>query len=232
MPSILVTGSNRGLGLEWVRQFAALGWRVYATCRFPDQADALQQLAAQSPEISIHRLDVTHGEDIQALAESLQNISLDILVNNAGVYFERWGKDKLGGIDYAAWLQTYQVNVLGAMRVTEALRHSLARGDKRLVVMTTSHMGSLADIASPNDYAYRSSKAALNAVVRGLVHELAPAGIGILLVHPGWVRTRMGGNQGRYSVEESVGNMRKLVDNFRKQDSGRFYHCEGQEIPW
>lgn len=232
MSSILVTGSNRGLGLEWVRQYAALGWRVYATCRFPDQADALQQLSAQFPDVSLHRLDVTHDEDIQALAESLQNTSLDILVNNAGVYFERWGKDKLGSIDYTAWSDTYQVNVLGAIRSTEALRHCLARGNKRLVVMTTSHMGSLAEIAAPNDYAYRSSKAALNAVVRGLVHELASSGIGILLVHPGWVRTRMGGNQGRYSVTESVDNMRKLVDNFRQQDSGRFYRCDGQLIPW
>lgn len=232
MQSILVTGSNRGLGLEWVRQYAELGWRVYATCRFPDQADALQQLAAQTPNISIYRLDVTHSEDIQALVESLPNTSLDILVNNAGVYFERWGKDTLGHIDYAAWSETYQVNVLGAVRVTEALRHHLTRGNKRLVVMTTSHMGSLAEIAAPNDYAYRSSKAALNAVVRGLMHELAPSGIGILLVHPGWVRTRMGGHQGRYSVEESVGNMRRLVDDFRQQNSGRFYRCDGELIPW
>ncbi|MBI1422305.1 MAG: SDR family NAD(P)-dependent oxidoreductase [Gammaproteobacteria bacterium] len=232
MSSILITGSNRGIGLEWARQYAEIGWRVYATCRLPEQADALKQLAQQHTNLSVHRLDVTHPEEILALAGELQTQALDILVNNAGVYFERWGKDKLGGIDYAAWLHTYDVNVLGAMRVTEALRTSLARGKQRLVVMTTSHMGSIADIAGPNDYAYRSSKAALNATVTGLVHELRPLGIGILLVHPGWVRTRMGGNSGRFTVSESVNNMRELVENFKLRDSGRFYRYDGAIIPW
>ena len=232
MQSILITGSNRGLGLEWSRQYAELGWRVYATCRFPEQADALQQLAVQYPSLSMHHLDVTDTSHIQQLANTLQDQPLDILVNNAGVYFERWGKDTLGSIDYAAWLETYQVNILGAVQVTEALRNSLSRSSKRLVVMTTSHMGSIAEIAGPNDYAYRSSKAALNAVVKGMVYELAPLGIGILLVHPGWVRTRMGGQQGRFTVTESVHNMRKLVDQFRLQDSGHFCRYDGVTIPW
>ena len=232
MLSILVTGSNRGLGLEWVRQYAEFGWRVYATCRHPEQADALQQLAETYPTMSVHRLDVTDAEHIQQLARELSGQHLDILVNNAGVYFERWGKDKLGSIDYAAWLDTYQVNVLGAIRVTEALRTRLAQSSKRLVVMTTSHMGSISETAGPNDYAYRSSKAALNSVVKGLTYELAPLGIGLLLVHPGWVRTRMGGNQGRFSVSESVDNMRKLVDAFQIQHSGRFYRYDGAIIPW
>ena len=232
MLSILVTGSNRGLGLEWVRQYAELGWRVYATCRFPEEAEALQQLTTQYPNLSVHRLDVTDAGHIQQLAQQLQGQPLDMLVNNAGVYFERWGKDKLGSIDYTAWLQTYQVNVLGVIRVTEALRAMLARGDKRLVVMTTSHMGSIMETAGPNDYAYRSSKAALNAVVKGLVYELAPLGIAILLVHPGWVRTRMGGDQGLFTVSESVHNMRKLAEQFRQQDSGRFYRYDGKLIPW
>ena len=232
MSSILVTGSNRGLGLEWVRQYAELGWRVYATCRFPGQADALQLLAEKFSSLSVHRLDVTNPQDIQQLTQELQAHPLDLLINNAGVYFERWGKDTLGNVDYDAWQETYAVNVLGAMRVTEALRNSLAQGDNRLVVMTTSHMGSIADIAGPNDYAYRSSKAALNAVVKGLSYDLAPLGIGILLVHPGWVRTRMGGNSGRFTVSESVGNMRKLIDNFAMRNSGRFYRYDGEIIPW
>ena len=232
MPNILITGSNRGIGLEWVRQYVEIGWRVYATCRFPEEAEALNLLAQQHTNLSVHRLDVTHPEEIQAIANELRTQALDILVNNAGVYFERWGKDKLGSIDYGDWLQTYDVNVLGAVRVTEALRNSLAQGKQRLVVMTTSHMGSIADIAGPNDYAYRSSKAALNATVQGLVHELKPLGIGILLVHPGWVRTRMGGNSGRFTVSESVNNMRELVKNFELRDSGRFYRYDGAIIPW
>ena len=232
MPNILVTGSNRGLGLEWVRQYAGLGWRVYATCRFPEQAEDLSKLAGQHPDISIHQLDVTHQEHIQRLAEELQDAPLDILVNNAGVYFEQWGRDKLGGIDYDDWLESFKVNTLGAVRVTEALRDNLARSEKRLMVAVTSHMGSIAEIHSPNDYAYRSSKAALNAVVKGMVYELEPLGIGILLVHPGWVRTRMGGANGAYSPQESVSNMRKRVDGFKRSDSGRFYRHDGTVIPW
>lgn len=230
--SILVTGSNRGLGLEWVRQYAGLGWRVYATCRFPEQATDLHELAGQHDNISIHQLDVTRADHIQQLASELHNIPLDMLVNNAGVYYERWGKDKLGSIDYAAWQDTFNVNTLGAARMTEALRSSLAHSQKRLVVTITSTMGSIEDNKTPNDYAYRSSKAALNAVMKGMVYELEPLGIGILLVHPGWVRTRMGGSEGTYSVEESVHNMRKLVEGFQPADSGRFYRYDGTIIPW
>lgn len=232
MLSILVTGSNRGLGLEWVRQYAGLGWRVYATCRFPGQASDLQQLAEQYATISIHQLDVTNADHIQQLGQVLQDTPLDILVNNAGVYFERWGKDKLGTIDYAAWLETLKVNTLGVVRMTEALRGNLAQSQKRLVVAITSTMGSIEDNKTPNDYAYRSSKAALNAVMKGMVYELEPLGIGILLVHPGWVRTRMGGSEGTFSVEESVNNMRKLIEGFRPADSARFYRYDGSIIPW
>lgn len=233
MQSILITGSNRGLGLEWVRQYAESDWRVYASCRFPDQADSLQALAKTHPALSIHKLDVTNADHIQQLAGELHDKPLDILVNNAGVYFERWGKDKLGAIDYTAWMETYAVNTLGAVRVTEALRGQLSRGNKRLVVMTTSHMGSITDIGSPNDYAYRSSKAALNAVSKGLVQDLMPLEISLLLVHPGWVRTRMGGPNGGLSPTESIHSMRRLIDGFNKRkDNGVFYRYDGSVIPW
>jgi len=232
MPSILVTGSNRGLGLEWVRQYAELGWRVYASCRFPEQADDLTELANQHPNISIHQLDVTCPDHIQGLAEELHDTPLDILVNNAGVFFEHWGRDKLGNIDYDKWLESFNVNTLGAVRLTEALRTELARGEKRLVVAVTSHMGSIEEISEANNYAYRSSKAALNATVKGMAYELEPLGIGILLVHPGWVRTRMGGDQGTFSTAESVSNMRKLVDGFKPKDSAGFYRHDGTIIPW
>ena len=232
MPSILITGSNRGLGLEWVRQYLDLGWRVYATCRHPHQAQDLKCLQQTHNALSIHQLDITHPEDVRRITQELSDIKLDILVNNAGVYFEQWGKDKLGRIDYVAWLETLKVNTLGAIRVTEALRKQLARGDKRLVITITSHMGSLEDIQSSNDYAYRSSKAALNAVMKGLAYELAESGIGILLVHPGWVRTRMGGSSAPLSTQESVTDMRKLVDQFKPTDSGQFYRHDGVIIPW
>ncbi len=232
MPSVLVTGSNRGLGLEWCRQYAAAGWRVHATCRHPDQAEALHALAAKHPQLSLHRLDVTVADQLAQLSRELADAPLDLLVNNAGVYFERWDRDPLGAIDYGAWEETFRVNTLGAVRVTEALADNLARGERPLVATTTSHMGSIAEIGRPRSYAYRSSKAALNATMKGLAMELQERGIGVLLLHPGWVKTRMGGADAPHEVDKSVRGMRQLVDDFRLADSGHFYRWDGSTIPW
>ena len=232
MPSVLITGSNRGLGLEWARQYAEADWRVYATCRRPDLATELDRLAADHAQLSIHRLDVTEPGTLKAAAAAVGRRGLDLLVNNAGVYFERWGKDVLGKVDYRDWEQTFRVNALGAPRVTEALVEALARGTRPLVVAITSHMGSIADITSPRDYAYRSSKAALNAAMKGLSLELAPRGIGVLLLHPGWVRTRRGGSSAPLTAEQSVTAMRGLVENFQASQSGTFLRYDGSVIPW
>jgi NAD(P)-dependent dehydrogenase (short-subunit alcohol dehydrogenase family) len=212
MRRVLITGSNRGLGLEWVRQCAGRGWRVFATCRDPDPAADLRDLVDQGASVSVHRLDVTDPRQIGDLAESLRDETIDLLVNNAGVYFERWGQDPIGRIRFDDWEETFRVNTLGPMRVTEALLSQLARGERPLVLAISSHMGSIADIEAPRDYAYRSSKAALNAAMHGLAHELKPSGIGVLLLHPGWVRTRMGGSSAPISPEESVRGMLALVD--------------------
>ena len=230
--SVLITGCSRGLGLEWVRQCAAAGQRVYATCREPESADALQALAAQHAGVSLHRLDVEEPTQITALAAELRGVALDLLVNNAGVYFERWGRDRLGVIDFDAWDRTFRVNTLAAVRITEAFVEHLAAAEQGLVVAISSHMGCISDIASPNDYAYRSSKAALNASFRGLAYELGQRQIGVLLLHPGWVRTRMGGDSAPVGVEESVQGMREQVARFTPARSGRFYKYDGRELPW
>ncbi len=232
MPSALITGSNRGLGLEWTRQLAADGWRVYATCRQPEQAEALKRLAADHPQVFLHRLDVTAADQVSAMAGALGDAPIDLLVNNAGVYFERWDRDPLGAIDYAAWEETFRVNVLGAVRVTEALAANVAHSGQRLVVATTSHMGSIAEITRSRSYAYRSSKAALNAAMKGLALELREQGVGLLLFHPGWVNTRMGGTEAPHRVEESVAGMRRLTERFQLADTGHFYRFDGTTIPW
>lgn len=232
MNSVLVTGSNRGLGLEWVRQYADAGWRVYATCRYPEQADDLQRLAAENADVSLHRLDVTESDEIRRIAFELGDRPLGLLVNNAGIYRERWGKDLLGRIDYDDWRDTFAVNSLGAVRVSEALTDNLARSGQGLIVAISSHMGSIAEIGAPNDYAYRSSKAALNAAMKGLSLEVGRRGVGVLLFHPGWVRTRMGGKDAPLSAVKSVSSMRGLVDEYRPGQSGHFYNYDGSEIPW
>lgn len=230
MPSVLVTGSNRGIGLEWCRQYAEAGWRVFATCRRPEAAEELQALAGRYPELSLHRLEVTQDEAMQELRMELQHESIDVQINNAGVYFEKYvGIEE---IRFETWLQTFEVNTLGPMRVAEALLEQVARSERRLIVNMTSHMGSIAEIEAPGDYYYRSSKAALNAAMKGLSIALKERGVGVLLLHPGWVRTRMGGRDAPILAAESVAGMRSLAEKFGMAMTGRFFRYNGSEIPW
>jgi NAD(P)-dependent dehydrogenase (short-subunit alcohol dehydrogenase family) len=230
MPSVLVTGANRGIGLEWCRQYAEADWRVFATCRQPAAADELHELAQRHLRLSVHRLDVTGPESVAALHAELQSEAIDVLVNNAGVYLEKY--EPIRALDFDSWRQTLEVNTLGPMRVTEALVDLVAKSRRRLVVSMTSHMGSIAEISVPGDTYYRSSKAALNAAMKGLSIALGEHGVGVLLLHPGWVRTRMGGRDAPLMPDESVAGMRHLVDRFSMNMSGRFFRYNGTEIPW
>lgn len=232
MPSALITGSNRGLGLEWVRQFAKEGWRVYATCRRPMEAPELQAMAAQGKQITVHRLDVTNIEEMNALSVELMKEPIDVLVNNAGVYLEKYRDVGLSKICYEQWHYTFRVNTLGAVRMTQAFCEHVARSERKLVVVISTHMASIADIAAPGAYYYRSTKAALNAVMAGITFELKPRGIGVLLLHPGWVQTRMGGEGTSLTPPESVRGMRSLVEAFSLDRSGCFFRYDGIEMPW
>jgi len=232
MPTVLITGSNRGIGLEWVRQYSVEGWRVYATCRQPSEAQELQGLADREKGISIHRMDVTKPDEINALAVELMKEPIDLLVNNAGVYLEKFMEVGLRRIRYEDWEYSFRVNTLGAVRVTEAFQEHVARSEKRLVAVISTHMASIADIVAPGAYYYRSTKAALNAVMEGLTHELRSKGIGVLILHPGWVRTRMGGEGTSLMPPESVRGMRSLVEKFTLEQSGRFYRYDGVVMPW
>jgi NAD(P)-dependent dehydrogenase (short-subunit alcohol dehydrogenase family) len=232
MPNVLVTGSNRGLGLEWVKQYAEEGWRVYATCRHPMEAPELQDLAGRYKQVTVHRLDVTKPEEMNALAVELMKAPIDVLLNNAGVYLEKYRDVELGKICYDQWLYTFRVNTLGAVRVIQCFCDHVARSKKKLVVVISTHMASIADIVSPGAYYYRSTKAALNAVMEGLTFELKQRGIGVLLLHPGWVQTRMGGEGTSLMPPESVAGMRSLVDTFTLDHSGRFFRYDGIEMPW
>ncbi|MGD2112075.1 MAG: SDR family oxidoreductase [Gammaproteobacteria bacterium] len=231
MPNLLITGANRGIGLEFTRQYAQAGWQVFATCRHPAEAAALQDLA-QRENVSLHRLDVTRPEDIYDIAWEMRAIPVDVLLNNAGIYLE-WDYlgPALGAIRYDDWLRTIEVNTFGAVRLTEKLFPNVRDSERRLVVTITSHMGSIADIHSPGSYYYRSSKAALNAAMQGLAEALKPHGIGVLLLHPGGVQTRMGPADG-ITPEESVRGMRRIIDRFDPADCGRFLRYDGSAMPW
>lgn len=230
MPSIFITGTNRGLGLEWVRQYARDGWRVYASCRHPAEAGALRKLADEYGLVSIHRLDVTKADDVRAIIWEMEGKPIDLLVCNAGVYLEK-GRPEFGCLRYSEWGTTFEVNTQGAVRIVEALVGNVERSEKKLIVAISSHMGSISDIQGPGSYYYRSSKAALNAVMQGLSAELQARGVGVLILHPGGVRTRMG-PRGGISPEESVNGMRRIAEGFTLADTGRFFRYDGQELPW
>lgn len=231
MSTVLVTGANRGLGLEFARQYAADGWKVYAACRDPDAAPELGQLAAQSGgAIRVLALQVTDTASVRAAAQSLAGEAIDVLINNAGVGSPK--KQRLGSLDYAAWARVLDVNTLGPMRVVEAFLDSVAKGGERKIVTLTSAMGSIADNGSGGSYAYRSSKAAVNIVIKSLSIDLAPRGITCVVVHPGWVRTDMGGPDGKLTPTQSVAALRGLIAGLKPEDTGRFFNYDGKTYPW
>lgn len=232
MPNVLVTGSNRGLGLEWVRQYAENGWRIFATCRHPAEAADLKDLAAEHKTITIHRLDITKEDELTALSRELSDDRIDVLINNAGVYLEKYDNLSLNQFRFDDWSYTFQVNTLGCLRVTRALMRMVARSERRLVVAISSHMGSITEIENTDGFYYRSSKAALNAAMKQLSLELKPLGVGVLILHPGWNNTRMGGPDAPFRPTDTVLGMRKVIEGFSMKSSGKFLRFDGVEIPW
>lgn len=231
MPTVLVTGANRGLGLEFARQYAAEGWQVLAACRAPDAAADLQALAAASGErIRVLGMNVTDTASVRTAAAALKGEAIDLLLNNAGVGGPPG--QQLGNLDYAAWARVLDTNTLGPMRVVEALLENVAKGNRKQIVTITSAMGSIEDNASGGRYAYRSSKAAVNMVMKSLAIDLAPRGITCLMVHPGWVRTDMGGPGGKITPAESVRALRSLIESIKPEDSGKFLNYDGKPYPW
>ena len=237
MPTVLITGTNRGLGLELARQYAADDWRVLACSRDPE-AGPLQALESEYPAVSRHALEVTDASSVGTLAASLRDMSIDVLLNVAGVMHRRvpsaegTSTSPLGPLDYDDWLRVLAVNVLGPARVTEALLENVAAGEQKKIVTLSSELGSMAGNEGGGLYAYRSSKAAVNAVMKSMANDLASRGIIAIPMHPGWVRTDMGGPKAPLSPEESAAGMRGVIAGLTLADSGRFLQWDGQELPW
>jgi NAD(P)-dependent dehydrogenase (short-subunit alcohol dehydrogenase family) len=228
--TVLVSGANRGLGREFVRQYAADGWKVYAACRDPRKAAELGRLAAGNGRIEVLAMDVANGASVAAAAGRIAGAPIDLLVNNAGVGSPKG--QKLGSLDYAAWARVLDINTLGPVRVTEAFLPNLERGGGKKVVTITSKMGSIDDNGSGGSYAYRTSKTAVNMAVKSLSIDLAPRGITCIVVHPGWVRTDMGGPSGLISPEESISGIRRVIARLTPADAGGFFNYDGKPIAW
>ena len=231
MPTVLVTGANRGLGLEFCHQYAAAEWKVLACCRKPDAARDLRALTEIFPGISVHSMDVGNFAEIDALSRALADESIDVLLSNAGVYGDT-SHTHFGSIDYRRWLDTFVINTQAPVKLAEAFLPQVARSQGKLIVAITSLMGSMGDNSSGGSIMYRSSKAALNAAMKSLSIDLKDRGIGVLMLHPGWVKTDMGGLQAPTSAEDSIAGMRKVIKHFKLAWSGRFVDFRGDELPW
>ena len=230
MPTVLLTGANRGLGLEFSRQYAARGWRVVACCRNPAEATQLSELAAGNPAVSVHALDVRDRDRIAELARELAEVPVDVLLNNAGVYGP--GKMFLGRIDYAAWAEVFAVNTMGPARLAECFADHVARSGRKTIACISSLMGSIGANSDGRHYLYRSTKAALNAVVKSLAVDLREQGIVVVTLHPGWVKTDMGGAGADLEVPASVRDVMAVLDRLGPEDSGKFFNHDGRELPW
>jgi NAD(P)-dependent dehydrogenase (short-subunit alcohol dehydrogenase family) len=223
MPTILVTGANRGLGLEYARQYAADGWRVLAGCRDPDAATELRALSVEP-----FALDVADPASIKAAAARLDGIKLDVLVHNAGL-LEGWGKS-LTETTRDEFERVLRVNLLGPFDLTRAVLPSLGAGSKIAIMSTT--LASMTNIGSGKFYAYRASKAAVNMLGVCLAHELADRGIAVVLLNPGWVHTDMGGKDAPLDPQSSVQGLRQRIEETTLGNSGRFVSWDGTELPW
>ena len=221
MPTILITGAGRGLGLEFARQYAAQGWRVIATLRDLARGRDL-------PKAETHLLDVTDGSAVKRLAGELRGTPIDVLLCNAGVLTHG---EKFGEFSEKAFVDAFKVNTIAPMALAEAFVDHVAASELRLMVMVSSRMGSIAQ-ATGGSYSYRASKAALNMVVKALSTDLAPRGVRVVAVHPGWVRTDMGTSAAMLSPEESVTGLRRVIAALKPGETGRFLNYEGAELPW
>jgi len=223
--TVLITGANRGLGLEFAKQYAASGWKVIGTARKPAEATDLAELG-----VRVMQLDVTDAESVAKLAAALSDQPIDLLINNAGMAnrdgmdFEKMGFD---GIE-----RVLAVNTIGPMRVTRALLPNLRAGDGKKIVHVSSGLGSIEENTDGGFYGYRESKAALNMFNRSLAWNYKDEGFTCVVMSPGWVRTDMGGPEANLSPEESITGMRKVIAGLTIQDTGTFQAWDGNNRAW
>jgi NAD(P)-dependent dehydrogenase (short-subunit alcohol dehydrogenase family) len=233
MSRVLITGANRGLGLEFARQYAAEGWEVIATARNPKQSKELEQ-AAKSKNVSVQALDVASDESVKKLATTLGGKAIDLLILNSAI-FTRDG-NTFGELNFSGWRESFETNVLGSMRVAEALIENVAASARKQIVAISTGMGSLEalekTIGFGAAYQYRTSKAALNMAMSILARDVKPRGISVVVFSPGWVQTDMGGANAALTPEQSIGGMRKVLAGDSMELTGKFLSYDGTVWPW
>jgi len=230
MPTLLLTGANRGLGLEIVRQFAAGGWTVHACCRAPQSAIDLQTAAAEVPSVTIHALDVNDFAAIDDLARELEGTAIDVLLNNAGI--QGSSAQDFGNIDYGGWAEAFRINTMAPMKMAEAFTGHVAASERKLIVTFSSVLASMAENRWGELHVYRTSKTAVNMVMRTLAPDMAKRGVTAFNIHPGWVRTDMGGPNADLTPSESVAGIKQVIEAAGPAQAGAFLDWQGKTLPW
>jgi NAD(P)-dependent dehydrogenase (short-subunit alcohol dehydrogenase family) len=234
MQRILITGSNRGIGLELARQYLERGdTQIFATCRNPDSAADLHRLAAQNPgRVQIIQLDVVDNASINASVQAIEADGIDILINNAGVFPREAKETTFGRLEVEAMLEVWHINAVGPIMIAQAYADLLRRGNNARLMMISSDAGSLAMKDGGCNYTYPASKAALNMLTRCIAAELKRDGIITSMIHPGWVQTDMGGPAASLTVEESARGVIQVIDNLTPADNRVFFRWDGDRMPW
>jgi NAD(P)-dependent dehydrogenase (short-subunit alcohol dehydrogenase family) len=231
MSRYVVTGTNRGIGLEFVSQLLAQGHQVVATARNPQQVPALQVLANQyRTQLTLLPLDLADESSVQTFAAEVGRQPIDVLINNAGVYGPR--DAELGNLRGGDWAEVLWIDVIAPLLLTQALLPALRQGTEKRIAFLSSKMGSIEDNTSGGSYVYRSAKTGLNQAVRSLAIDLKDEGFVVLPLHPGWVMTDMGGPGALIDTRTSVSGLLKLIQGCSVAESGKFLAYDGKHIPW
>ena len=240
MPSVLITGANRGLGLEFTRQYLKDGWEVHAFCRQPDKAAELGAMVADSRgNIHLREMDIGNKEQIEAAAKELKNLPIDLLINNAGIadgygrgVYEMKEDPDIQNYDFAFWEEMMRINTLAPAKIIGAFLENIRAGGQKKITSLSSGLGSITNLAWAGKYGYCASKAGLNMVSKGLAEWLKSENIIVISLSPGWTRTAMGGPHATNSAEESVSGMRHVISGLTLAETGRFWNFDGEELPW
>ena len=240
MPSVLITGANRGLGLEFTRQYLKDGWEVHAFCRRPDKAAELGAMVADSRgNIHLRQMDIGNKEQIETAAKELKNLPIDLLINNAGIadgygrgVYEMKEDPDIQNYDFAFWEEMMRINTLAPAKIIGAFLENIRAGRQKKIASLSSGLGSITNLAWAGKYGYCASKAGLNMVSKGLAEWLKSENIIVISLSPGWTRTAMGGPHATNSAEESVSGMRHVISGLTLAETGRFWNFDGEEVPW
>ena len=247
-PTVLITGANASHGLAFAEEYAELGWNVIATCRTPGEADRLNMLAAEHPNVVVEELDIVDDSEIATLAEKYRGVPIDVLLNNAAINAFRFGISRFGKLDYEWFEKILLVNIMGPVKVSEAFQPNVEASEQKKIIAMTSTGGSIGDLEIPINVGYRTSKAGLNMAMRNYAIHLRSRGVIVGIIGPGTVDTedymnakdpdtvprnyQMMMKAGRLAPRTAINDMITLIDRMTLDDSGVFYRWDGEVLPW